>query len=428
MGGARPVRERRFYIFPGWWVVGGSFLSNALSAPVGLVLIGLFIKPMSEELNWSRGDLSIAIALRTVIMVLPGPLLGPLIDRYGARPIVLGGALVTGLCTIALGWVTGLWQFILLYGIISAVGILAVSNLVTGTAVAKWFVLLRGRAVGISDLGTAVGIALLTPLTQYLIDSLGWRGAWVALGVMSLAFLSIAALPMRRSPEDMGLSPDYGVPLAEAAESTPRREREVAQEETWTAGEAARTPAFWLYLVVFNVGGLAVMGVLAHQIPHITDKGFSPAEASFALSLWAIFSGVSRLAFGFMAEHIPVRYLTATSMLGSALGVLILIDLRSIWLLYLYGVIYGLFRGAYVLLMTLAWAEYYGRAFLGTIRGIVTPFSVIPNAGGPILAGYIFDLYGSYSMALWIFFVCYVIAVLTAFLARRPRRPGIARG
>ena len=169
--------------------------------------VGLFIKPMNESLGWSRGAISIAISLRSVFSALPGPVVGPWIDRLGPRPFMLWGAVASGLSTAALALVTQLWQFYLLYGVIGSVALIGIGNLVTGTAVAKWFVRKRGRAMGIADLGTAVGIALLIPVVELLISRYGWQGAWVALGVLTTAVMVPAALLMRREPEDYGLAP-----------------------------------------------------------------------------------------------------------------------------------------------------------------------------------------------------------------------------
>lgn len=397
-------------------MVGGSFLGNGIFSVVGLVAVGLFIKPMNESLGWSRGAISVALSLRSVFSALPGPVVGPWIDRLGPRPFMMGGAVASGLSTAALAMVTQLWQFYLLYGVIGAVSLIGIGNLVTGTAVAKWFVRKRGRAMGIADLGTAVGIALLIPAVELLISRYGWQGAWVALGILTTAVMVPAALLMRREPEQYGLVPD-GFTTEAASEQA---DGEAQMEPEWTRAQVLRTPTFWLLLLSFNAGGLGLMGVLAHQIPHITDRGFSDAQAAFALSIWAVCSGISRVVFGFLAERIHARYLIAVVMVGSGAGVALLLWLPSLWVLYAFAVVYGLFRGAYVLMMTLVWADYYGRRFLGSIRGIATPLSLVSSAGGPVLAGFLFDARGDYTLALQVFTACYLLAGLVALLTPPP--------
>lgn len=416
---AAPVVQRRFRVFPGWGAVAGGFLGNGFFSVTGLVAIGLFIKPMSESLGWSRGAISVALSLRSIANTVPAPFLGPKIDAWGPRPFLITGAMTTGVSTAALAFVTELWQFYLLYGIIGAVALIGISNLVTGTSVSKWFVRRRGRALGLADLGSGIGVAVLIPLLQWSIDAFGWQGAWVALGALTTAVMFPAAFIVRRQPEDYGLQPD-GFSERHATGLEGRGPQ--VEEAQWTRGEALRTPAFWLLLMTFNIGGLALMGVLAHQIPHITDSGFSQAEAATALSAWAVFSSISRVGFGFLAERFEIRYLIALVMAGSAAGVALLLWLSNLWVLYAFALVYGLFRGAYVLMHTIVWAEYFGRRFLGSIRGLVTPFSLTSSAGGPVLAGFLFDLKGDYVLAMQVFLGCYLVAAVLALLAKRPSR------
>lgn len=390
-------------------------------AVVGLVAIGLFIKPMSESLGWSRGVISGALSLRSMAGALSAPYLGPKIDTWGPRPLMLVGAVTAGLATASLSIVTELWQFYVLYGIIGAVALMGIGSLVTGTSVSKWFVRHRGRALGLADLGTAVGIILLIPVIQLLISSIGWQGTWVALGILTTAIMIPAALLLRRQPEDYGLQPD-GLPQDNSSPEANGNSSNSAPtpEPEWTRSQAIRTPAFWLLILAFNVGGLGVSGVLAHQLPYITDRGFSETQAALTLSVWAFFSGASRVGFGFLAERVHARYLIMVVMVGSGIGVWLLLWLANLWVLYLFAVVYGLFRGAYVLMMTLVWADYFGRRFLGSIRGIVTPFTLISQAGGPMLAGFLFDIRGNYIMAMQVFIGCYFLAGLLAYLAKPP--------
>ena len=408
----RSGARRRSGIYPGWGVVAGAFLGNGLFGAVGLVVIGFFFKPMSESLGWSRGAMSGALSLRSVAIVLPAPFIGPKVDAWGARPFVFWGAVTAGLATAGLALITELWQFYLLYGLIGSVCFVCIGNLVTGTAVSKWFVRRRGRALGIADLGVGMSVALLVPLVEVMISSIDWRATWVVLGIVTTVVVAPVSLLMRRQPEDYGLKPDG---FSNDDDQIPG-----PSEPEWTRSQAVRTPTFWLLLLMFNAGGLAISGVLAHQVPHITDSGFTVAQAATALSIWAILSGVSRIGFGILSDLVPIRYVVTVIMFGSAVGVLLLLWSANAALLYAFAVVYGLFRGAYVMMTTLVWANYYGRKFLGSINGIVLPFNLVSHAGGPLLAGLLFDLKGDYTLALQVFVACYVLAGVLALLAKQP--------
>ena len=286
----------------------------------------------------------------------------------------------------------------------------------------------RGRALAIADLGNSVGTVLLVPMVPLVISALEWRGTWMALGILTTVITLPAALLMRRQPEDYGLQPD-GVPLDDP---TPGAIAEhvaggPAPEPEWTRGQAIRTPAFWLLILAFSAAGPGVMGVSLHQIPHITDRGFSETQTALTLTVWALCAGFSRVGFGFLVERIQIRYLmVVVMMVGSGAGVALLLWLPNLWVLYLFAVVYGLMRGPFVIMNSLVWADYFGRRHLGSIRGMMAPFNAVSFAGGPLLAGFLFDRYGDYALALQLFIGGYLLSGLLLYLVRPPAyRPSL---
>ena len=164
------------------------------------------------------------------------------------------------------------------------------------------------------------------------------------------------------------------------------------------------------------------MAILSHQINHIVHKGFSSTQAALIISLWAIFAGFARVLFGFILEKISVRYLSFIVMTGSALGTYFLLIGNSLELLYCFAIIYGLFRGAIVLMSIIIWADYYGRTHLGAIRGLTTPFNIISLSAGPVLAGYFYDELGSYDMIFSVFIMLYIISGILILFTNAPKK------
>ena len=433
---ARP-KSRLFY---GWYVVTGAFFAHWMGAGIGIPIFGLFFKPMSAELNWTRAMTTLPLVTRNVLSHLAGPIIGPLVDRFGPKYLMTGGAIIAGVGTMLMSQTNSLWQFFLFFAVIGAIGNAGLSNIVTNTTIAKWFVRKRGRATGIAAAGINVGEAIITPFVLLLITLFGWRAAWIGIGLVPWLVVAPASFfLMRRAPEDMGLLPDGDPPpngerqpeseanqVEHTTDKSPNTSPDTSDEYVWTAKEAFKTPALWMIVLATNLAGLAVSGVVMHQIPFLTDQGLSQADAAMSLVTYAVFAVLSKLLWGFLAERIQIRYLTAASLLGSALGLVILIQADALRDGIIFGVVYGSTRGAWSVVQSLIWADYFGRRFLGTIRGFVAPIQLVSGIGGPLFAALVFDLRQSYILAFSIFVVSYILGALLILITQPPTPPNKA--
>ena len=358
--------------------------------------------------------------------MLLGPIVGLLLDRFGARPVMAFGAIVAGIGLILMSFVQNIWYFYVLFAVIGALGLQEAGHMATSVAVSKWFIRKLGRALAISSLGVPTGAVVVAPLTGVLIFLLGWRAAWAALGLILLVFLLPPVLLLvRRSPEDMGLFPDGEDPSFPHAGSEERTSPVVnTVGSDWTLKAALGTTTLWVLILASNLGGLTRSTLNIHLINYIQDLGHPASVASFIFSMTYVGSILSRAVYGIALERVPVRYCLAGNLLGQSVGLLFLMVLP-----FPYGVIpfiigNGLFGGGFGFISSYAWANYYGRRFLGSIRGVHHMF-MISNLAGPVFAAIVRDFSGSYQGA---FFVVIFMGVASAFLmlqAKRPvRRPG----
>ena len=411
-------------IFHGWYIVAVSIIANA-SAGVGNYTFGLFVDPMSQSLGWSRTAISWSLTIRGVLNMFAGPVLGPIVDRkHGAMLLMMCGGMVLGISLMLISGVDHLWQFYILFGVATGVATMAVGpQLVTPTIISKWFVRKRGRAIAISTVGNNVGGVVLIPLAAFIILNFGWREAWLVLGAFALLFIApLSALFIRRTPEDIGLLPDGDVPGQIPDSLTPRR-TDLATEHDWTLREAVRTPALWFIVAAFTLAGAGFGGLPVHVIPALTDKGYSTAYASALITLFSVVVIVGKPIWGLLGERVQVRYLMMAAFAISAGGMLVLVMVKSGYLILLFPFIYGVGVSAFLPLMNLMWANYFGRASLGTIRGTVLPITQVTIAFSPVFAGYMFDTTGSYFRAFLTFAICYILAIAAIYLARRPEAP-----
>jgi len=425
-------KPRFFY---GWYIVLCGFLAQSMRVGLGLQTFGFFFKFMSEELGWTRAMLTGGLMTNNIIGAVLGPAIGFTVDRYGPRLLMAGSAGMLSVSLLLLSQTHSLWQFYLFYGVVGAFGLSATTFGGLNPTIAKWFVRKRGRATGIATAGVNVGGVVLTPVILFLISHYGWRAAWMVLALLPWPFVVLPSLLwLRRQPEDMGLRPDgdeamvapAGAPATDVLSVNPWPG--IAEEVSWTAPAAFRTRALWLLLAAEFFSGMAVSGGIVHRIPYMTDQGFSNAVAATTFVIYSVFAFFSKLILGSLTDRYSVRHLTIAIMLGSALGLFCLIGAKSVWQLYLgYGVVYGIAGGAQNTLPGLIWPTYYGRQFLGAIKGLTSPFGRAAGIGGPMFAAFIYDVAESYELAFLVFVGCFVAAALLIGLARRPVPEGPMR-
>ena len=412
-------------MFHGWWIVATSFVGAGVGMGIGGVGLGVFVEPMTGDLGWSRAAMAGVFIIRAMVMGVLGPLLGPLVDRrMGAQTLYVAGGFIAGASIIMLSRVDTIWQFYLLFGIGWSVGQLAFGgNLLTGPIVAKWFVRKRGRAMGMYTMGIPVGSIVFVPINIFLVTTFGWETSWIILGVTTWVLtIPLAAFTMRRQPEDMGLHTDgdsddeYERALAQPAGLTAALHR-----VDWTLSQALRTPTLYVLLVAFLFMGMAMGIFTIHQIPAITDKGYSLGVAGVVSITLSSCSLLVKPIVGFLSERMPPRFLASVCFSLGASSLIVLGLAETLYLLFLFAVLYGFGAGAAAVFQNVIWADYYGRRHLGSIRGMIAPITALGGGISPFIAGWMFDRTGSYDTILFVMGAGAFVSAGLMLLARPPR-------
>lgn len=408
---ATPPRGLRYH----WSVVAGAFVSHLLNYGILTVAFGVLLPSMASALELGRGALASANALSRVVSAAIGPLLGPLVDRQGPRPVMIAGvvSLTVGGAMLALS--TSAWHVFVAYGVVMALGGVALGELTADSTVTRWFVRRRGIALAFATMGlSAAGIVVPLPLA-FVIDRWGWRQGWLALSVAALVGGLAAVAVMRRSPEQYGLEPD-------GDRSADRRARGggVRPVVSLTARAAARTPAFWLLVSSTNLAGLALFGVNLHLFAYMTDKGVAAGTAAALLTYLYLLHTVAKPLWGVIAARIHVRYCIAACYVGGGAALCLLLGPPSSIVLLAFATLYGLTRGAQSFVTSLAWADYFGRDAQGAIRGLASPFRFLAYAAGPLLGGFLYDATGSYVVAFALFALAFGVGGALALVATPP--------
>jgi sugar phosphate permease len=378
-----------------------------------LATLSIFIEPLTREFGWSRTALSGAVSLGGVMAALVTPLIGPLLDRRGSRLVLSLAVLVNGVALILLSLTPSLLVFYLLYCIARMnwagpfdIGIYGALN--------NWFVARRAFATSIVVLAQMAGLAAMPLIAQFAIVHDGWRAGWLALGAVTLLVGFVPAwLFLARRPEDLGLSPD-GVTAAASASSP------ALPEARFSRAQAVRTPAFWLLMLYTVLVYPVQAGVSLHQAPHFIERGIDATTAAAIVGSFSLMSGLAAMACGLLPRRLPIRFPMALVGILLALGTLLMISVSSAGDGYFAAALFGLGVGGVLTLLPIAWADYFGRANFGAIRGLALSAQVVAQACGPLLSGALRDLTGNYALSLYCFAALSMLSVAAALAARRP--------
>ena len=373
-------------------------------------------------MGWSRATIMLAFSILILITGVTSPFAGRLVDRYGPKKVICTGAPVMALGFMLLSTTSFLWQFYLGYAIVG-IGTAASSQVAASTMVSNWFSRKRGMAIGIMSTGIGVAGFVFVPLVgSYLIPGFGWRTTYLVLAVITVATLIPAALLIVKTrPSDIGLYPD-GI---EPARSPITTDISSSASRGMPLKAALFTLVFWLIAISYLVGGFSSVGVVQSQVPHLEDIGFPAATAVLILSVIGIASAIGKFAFGWFCDWLSAKYVCAIGLGLQATGILILLNISastSPVLLWLYAVLFGFSLGSWLPTMSILTSTSFGLRSYGTIFGILSFFQCVGVASGPLIAGRIFDITGSYHTAFIAFLLLYAVSIPAVLLVRQTKR------
>jgi OFA family oxalate/formate antiporter-like MFS transporter len=390
-------------LYYGYWLIVAAFIAQFVAVGVQNYVIGPFMIPMTESLGWTRTEFTLPRSLGQVIMAMTGFFIGGYVDRFGARRFMLAGTGILGIALYALSWVTQLWHWVALNGIVLTLGAALIGNLVVNVTLAKWFVNFRGRAVAFAAMGVSFAGVLLTPLASWLIEVYGWRTTWQILALLTVVLITPAALVMRRAPEDHGLLPDGHSQADVAAGKNARALLDF--DNSMTRREAMGSRTFYLLVLAFGLFGITIQVMLLQTVPFMTDAGYSRITSAFMITVASLPALVSKPIWGWLIDGLDARPLAAISAALTGLSLFIIVfavQAQSLPWVYTGFIVLGFGWGGMIPLQEVIWATFFGRRYLGAVRSAALPFSILLTAGAPLATSYYHDVVGNYDGAILI--------------------------
>ncbi len=399
---ARLLSGRIYY---GWIVVGVTFLTLLVSAGVRSAP-GVLIHPLEVDLKWNRASISFAVSIGLLLFGFAAPIGGTLMNRFGPRRLMLFGLLVAGGSALGSAAMTALWQFTLLWGVLSGIGT-GVAAAVLGVTIAnRWFTAQRGLVLGIFGAATSAGQMIFTPALIWLVERMGWRGSVVILGIIALVILTPVFLLMRDNPTEMGLEP-YGGPAPPTVGAIGGMGAIMSR--------AIRVPEFWLLSVSFFICGASSSGVIGvHFIPHSIDHGIPQGTAAGVLAIMGGMNFVGSLCSGYLTDRFDPRKLLACYYILRGLSLFLLPFVTQFSGLLIFAIFFGLDYIATVPPTAALASDIFGRRNAGVVFGWIFCAHQVGAASAAYLSGLIRVTFGDYTGA---FLSAGLLAIIGGFLA-----------
>ena len=413
------VNRRLFY---GWTMVAVAGLGIFTSGPGQSHTFSVFVEPIGRDLGVSTATLATAYGLATLAAALLLPHMGRALDRYGAGRALAVVVVLLGLACLFFGAAANVLWLAVGFGLLRFLG---QGSLMLGCAnlVSQWFTRGRGFAMSLMALGFGVSMAVHPPLSQFLVVEIGWRQAWVVLGLLTwLSMLPPILLLVYDKPEDLGLAPDGAARPAERAGSGAGAGEGAAEIAGLTLAQALRTSSF--YIVSFGWFAISMLVTALHfyQVKVLSAQGVEVETAAWVFTVSAVTMVAAMPLVGRLFDRVRTRFVFALGLAITATALVGVTLVAGPVSAVLYAVLFGLNNAFSMTLFGYLWPRFFGRRHLGSIQGTGQMIGVVGASLGPLPVGLAFDLLGDATWTLRLLALYPLLAALVAlaFLRTHP--------
>ena len=410
-------------VFYGWYVVGATFLAHFMATGSGFYIFNAFMLPLCETRGWSRTELNAAPIIGYFLVLLWNFVLGYLLDRIGPRPLMVIGTIMTAIAFYLLGLALNIWLFYLFF-ILLVMGNGTTGGIVGNTAVSNWFILRRGRAMGISTAGISLSGVILPYLAMVILVRTDIETAFLVISGLILLIAPACYLFVRNRPEDYGLAPDGLSRPSVVHEKTkagndwPLPAEADRDNDPWTPSRIIRSSAFWKVGLAYGLTGMSIGAVMFQLAPRFSDSGFSSQTAMLMMALTALMGTFGKYTWGLFCDRFETRKVVAVMMSAIAGGLALGLFPNSILAMILFIIGFGFAMGGLMSTFPVIIAELFGRDSFSRVYKYAMLFFLFEMPGFLIM-GRSYDLTGSYNAAFLIFIGASGLAALLMYSLKR---------
>ena len=418
-------------LFYGWYIVAAcifiAFITNGIRQS-----FGIFVLPLSAEFDWNRGTISLAAAIGFLVNGLTQPFMGKLLDRFGGRRVIGVSLIIYGLATVALTFTFHLFFLIFMFGFVASVAMSGMSLNNTGALLSRWFRRRRATVVGLNAAGLSGGSLLLVPFGVFLLQATDWRITWAVFGLMVLVLsVPLAFLFLRDDPSRLGLNPDGDADTdsdypAGSGRGSRFRRGGLGPLDTDRWLQSFRSMPIWQMTLAYFACGYTTAVLSVHFVPFAESLGVPAITAAIIFGIMMFLNAFGSIGAGILSDRFSRKNMLALVYFVRGLAyVALLVSVELLGLgvpaLVIFAIIAGISWIATAPLTTTLIADVYGVRALGTISGVAFLVHAVGSALSIWLAGFLFDLTGSYTIPFAIAGITLFPAALFAFSIKERR-------
>ena len=407
-------------LFYGWYILAASFVILFFNAGARSSISVMF-KPIAAEFGWNRGTISFTFFLQMVLFATSLTLIGRFYDRYGPKWVIIISTLFISIGYMFIAFIDTLWQFLLFYSVIAAVGLGGTAVPIFAAISSKWFEKGRAFAASLSLSGNCIGQFVLVPVMTYFVINYGWRISHFLIGVVMLVVnITLALLVIKGDPEDLGYKP-YGLHEGNIPEEKSELQASDVPQADMTLTEAMKTRSFWFIFTFMLFCGTADFLVSTHLIPFVTDYGISPTSAGNMLAWLGLLGMAGILVAGPIADRIGNKIPLSMVFFLRVLLLLMIVKYQNPLSLYVFALLFGFTFLITAPLLPALIGKLFGFSHVGLISGFLMTFHYMGGGFGAYLGGLIFDNTGSYQNAFLLLAMMSLIAAFSCILIQEKR-------
>jgi len=386
-------------IFYGWYILAASFVTLFFTSGVRYS-IGVVFKPLMADFGWNRGLISFAFFLNMTFYALSIILAGKYYDRYGPKWVIIISNVLLSIGFMGLAFIDSFWQFLVLYGIVAALGMGGTTVPLFAALMTKWFEKGRGFAVSSGLAGSCIGQFILVPLFTIFVLRYGWRVSYFYISLVMLVTITLLTLfIIKGDPDDLGLEP-YGHKNKDSpGDRSVPESADIALTDLGLT-DAMKTRSFWVFVIVMIICGSGDFLITTHLIPMVTDYNISAATAGNMLAWLGLMSLAGILVVGPISDVIGVKIPISLTMLLRVLLFLLILNYQNRVSFYIFSFAFGFTFLITAPLNAILVGRLYGFTHVGLISGFI---STLHHFGGGVwvyVGGELFDQTGSYRLIL----------------------------